>query len=56
MKKLLNTIITAIIVTVIVWMTASFIEVTSKNLEPNPTYSNLNFFCVMEEVVENTNK
>lgn len=52
MKKLLSTIITTIIVTVIVWMTASFIEVTSKNLEPNPTYSNLNFFIVMENMAE----
>lgn len=56
MKKLLSNIITTIIVTVLVWMTASFVEVTSKNLEPNPTYSSWNFFCVAENMAENTNK
>jgi hypothetical protein len=56
MKKLLSNIITAIIVTVIVWMTASFVEVTSKNLDSNPTYSDWNFFCVMETVTENIDK
>lgn len=56
MKKLISHIFTIVIVAVIVWMTTSFAEVTSKNLEPNPTYSDWNFFCVMETVTEHIDK
>lgn len=54
MKKFISNLITIIIVTLFIWMTASFVEVISNNLDPNPTYSDGNFFCILVEVVETT--
>lgn len=52
MKKFISNLITATIVTALLWMGTSTIEVISKNLEPNPQYSEYNFYCVLTDITE----
>ena len=35
------------------WMFLSFVEINIKNKEPNPQYSEANFYLVLEDIVEN---
>jgi hypothetical protein len=42
MKKFISNAFTLVFVFILTWMLVSTIEVVSKNLEPNPTYSDWN--------------
>lgn len=44
MLEVLGNIITAVSILFLVWIGISYIEVISKNLNPNPEYSVINFF------------
>ena len=47
MKRIISTLLLALSITLIIWFGCSYIEVISKNLEPNPEYSKYNFFVVV---------
>ena len=47
MKKIISKTISVALVALTIWIAGSFIEVTSKNLDSNPTYSKTNFFVIL---------
>ena len=53
MKKLLEKTICMISIISMIWMMASFVEIISKNTEPNPTYSEANLIVKLVEEANN---
>lgn len=53
MKKFLEKAICIIVAIVLLWTVVSYIEIISKNTEPNPTYSKTNLIV---QLVEGANK
>jgi len=45
--SILSVLITALAIALIAWFGFSWLEVISKNLEPNPTYSAYNLFVLL---------
>lgn len=47
--KIIKTVMLVISITLILWLFVSWVEITSKNLKPNPTYSEWNAFVLISE-------
>lgn len=47
MKKKIEKIATVISLIILLWISASFIEVNCKNLKENPAYCPINFFVLI---------
>ena len=52
MKKLISDIVLAINLALILWVIISTLEVWSKNLKPNPEYSQFNCYSIFIEMCE----
>jgi len=48
--KIIENVVLVISIAVILWVFASWAEVVSKNLTPNPTYSSWNAWVILTEV------
>ena len=48
--KIIENVVLVISIAVILWVFASWAEVVSKNLTPNPTYSSWNAWVLITEV------
>ena len=49
MKKFITNTISIALVALSIWMASSFVEVISKNLDTNPTYSKSNIFVILTD-------
>ena len=47
--KIVETIVLAISIAFILWLFVSWAEIVSKNLKPNPTYSEWNTFVLIKK-------
>ena len=47
LRKRTEAIIITISILILFWIGISWIEIISKNLDPNPTYSAINFFVLL---------
>ena len=47
MKKIINTILWLIVIFVLVWVIASYVDVTFHNLDKMPTYAGWNLFEII---------
>jgi len=45
-KRTISALLLILSIALILWFGCSYIEVISKNLEPNPEYSKYNFFVI----------
>lgn len=50
--KIIENVVLVISIAVILWVFASWAEVVSKNLTPNPTYNEWNAFVLMAEYMK----
>ena len=50
--KIIKTVVLVISIAFILWLFVSWAEVVSKNLKPNPTYSEWNAFVLMTEYMK----
>lgn len=51
-KKFITNMLCIISVIIFIWMVASFLEIISKNTEPNPTYSEANLIVQLIKEVQ----
>lgn len=52
MKKIMSLVVDTIIIGMLVWGAMSYMEIISKNVRPNPEYSNYNLFIKMTKTVD----
>ena len=50
--KMISKILCIVSTLFILWGIFSFIEINMKNIDPNPNYSNINMFIVLENIKE----
>ena len=50
--KIIKTVMLANSITLILWLFVSWVEITSKNLKPNPEYHEWNAFVLISEYLK----